>query len=383
MKKIYLDNNAGTPLDAQVLETMTECLSGLPGNPSSTHQFGRAARDRVETARQQVAALVGVQPAQVIFTSGGTEANNLALHAVTAGRLPARLAVSAVEHPSVLEAARALTGSGWQLDLVGVDAQCRVTVQALQRQLHPDTRLVSVMLANNETGVIQDIPALAGQVRAAGAILHSDAIQAAGKIPVDFAASGVHLMSLSAHKLYGPRGVGALIVDKSLQLAPLLVGGGQEKGMRAGTENVAAIAGFGVAAGLAKSRLEQQGTRLQTLRSQLEQGLAGHPQVTVFAAQAERLPNTVQMAVAGIDGETLLMQLDRAGIAVSSGSACASGKSDASHVLLAMGVDEQLAHGAIRISLGADTTAADIDTLLNVLEQQIKWVQKASQAAGW
>ncbi|HHJ17723.1 MAG TPA: cysteine desulfurase [Gammaproteobacteria bacterium] len=380
---IYLDYNASTPLDAQVLETMTECLSGLPGNPSSTHQFGRAARDRIEAARQQVAALVGVQPAQVIFTGGGTEANNLALHAVTAGRLPARLAVSAVEHPSVLEAARALTGAGWQLDLIGVDARCRVTAQALQQRLHPDTRLVSVMMANNETGVIQDIAALAGQVRAAGAILHSDAVQAVGKIAVDFAASGVHLMSLSAHKIYGPKGVGALIVDKSLQLVPLVSGGGQEKGMRAGTENVAAIAGFGVAAELAQSRLEQQGACLQALRERLEQGLARYPQVTVFAAAAERLPNTVQLAVAGIDGETLLMQLDRAGFAVSSGSACASGKSEASHVLLAMGVDEQLAHGAIRISLGADTSAADIDALLNALEQQIKWVQKASQAAGW
>ena len=381
--KMYLDYNASTPLDAQVLETMTECLSGLPGNPSSTHQFGRAARARLDAARQQVAALVGVQPAQVIFTGGGTEANNLALHAVTAGRSPARLAVSAIEHPSVLEPARALTTAGWQLDLIAVDAQCRVAAQALEQQLHPDTRLVSVMLANNETGVIQDIAALAGQVRAAGAILHSDAIQAAGKIAVDFDASGVHLMSLSAHKIYGPKGIGALIVDKSLQLAPLVFGGGQEKGMRAGTENVAAIAGFGVAAELAKSRLAQQGTRLRTLRERLEQGLASYPQVTVFAATAERLPNTVQLSVAGIDGETLLMQLDRAGIAVSSGSACASGKSDASHVLLAMGVDAQLAHGAIRISLGADTSAADIDVLLAALEQQIKWVQKASQAAGW
>ncbi|HED19608.1 MAG TPA: cysteine desulfurase [Gammaproteobacteria bacterium] len=381
--KLYLDYNASTPLDERVLAVMTDCMGGMPGNPSSTHQFGRALRARLDIAREQVAALAGVQPSQVIFTGGGSEANNLALHAVTAGRPATRLAVSQIEHPSVLEPARALTGQGWQLDLIEVDAQCRVTVQALTEKLHRDTRLVSVMTANNETGVIQDIAGLAAQVRSVGAIFHTDAIQAAGKIALDFESSGAHLLTLSAHKIYGPRGVGALIVDKSLQLAPLIYGGGQEKGLRAGTENVAGIAGFGVAAELAKMQLEQRAAQLRGLRDRLEQGLARYAGITVFAGKADRLPNTVQLAVAGIDGETLLMQLDRTGIAVSSGSACASGKNEASHVLMAMGVNADIAHGAIRISLGKDTTASDIDALLAELDKQIKWVQKAGQAAGW
>jgi len=381
--KLYLDYNASTPLDEAVTAAMTECMAGMPGNPSSTHQFGRASRARLDNAREQVAALAGVQPPQVIFTGGGSEANNLALHAVTAEKPAARLAVSKIEHPSILEPARALTGRGWQLDLIDVDEQCRVTTQALAAKLHPDTRLVSVMAANNETGVIQDIAGLADQARSAGVIFHTDAIQAAGKIALDFESSGVHLLTLSAHKIYGPKGVGALIVDKSLQLAPLIYGGGQEKGLRAGTENVAGIVGFGVAAELAKTLLEQRAAHTRGLRDRLEQGLACYAEITVFAGNADRLPNTVQLAVAGIDGETLLMQLDRAGIAVSSGSACASGKNEASHVLMAMGVDADIARGAIRISLGKDTTESDIDVLLAELDKQIKWVQKAGQAAGW
>jgi len=381
--KLYLDYNASTPLDERVLTAMTECLAGLPGNPSSTHQFGRALRARLDRAREQVAALVGVQSSQVIFTGGGSEANNLALHAVTAGQPTGRLAVSRIEHPSVLEPARALTASGWQLELIEVDDQCRVRPQALAEKLHSDTRMVSVMMANNETGVIQDIAALADQVRSAGVIFHTDAIQAAGKIRLDFESSGVQLLSLSAHKIYGPRGVGALIVDKSLELAPLIHGGGQEKGLRAGTENVAGIVGFGMAAELASTQLEQRSVHTRGLRERLEQGLARYPEITVFAGEAERLPNTVQLAIAGIDGETLLMQLDRAGLAVSSGSACASGKNEASHVLLAMGVDAASARGAIRVSLGKEITAEDIDALLAALDKQIKWLQKAGHAAGW
>ncbi len=381
--KLYLDYNASTPLDERVLAAVTECMAGMPGNPSSTHQFGRALRARLDSARQQVAALAGVQPTQVIFTGGGSEANNLALHAVTAGQPAGRLAVSRIEHPSVLEPARALADQGWQLDLIEVDEQCRVTIQALAEKLHRDTRLVSVMMANNETGVIQDITGLAARARSAGVIFHTDAIQAAGKIALDFESSGVQLLSLSAHKIYGPKGVGALIVDKSLQLAPLIYGGGQEKGLRAGTENVAGIVGFGVAAELAKTQLQQRADHTRGLRDRLEQGLARYAEITLFAREAERLPNTVQLAVAGIDGETLLMQLDRAGIAVSSGSACASGKNEASHVLMAMGIDADIARGAIRISLGKDTTGLEVDALLAALDKQIKWVQKAGQAAGW
>jgi cysteine desulfurase len=381
--KLYLDYNAGTPLDPRVLAAMSECLSGMPGNPSSTHQFGRAARARLDRAREQVAALVGAQASQVIFTSGGTEANNLALHAVTAGRTPGHLAVSAIEHPSVLEAARALQKSGWRLDLIEPDSNGRITVEALRRVLKPDTRLVSVMLANNETGVIQPVAELAACARAAGAVLHSDAVQAAGKVPVDFEATGAQLMTLSAHKLYGPKGAGALIVDKALELEPLLYGGGQERGLRAGTENIAAIVGFGVAAELAGETRETEAVRQAGLRDYLQAGLKSHAQITVFAESAQRLPNTLQFAVAGLDGETLLMQLDKAGIAVSSGSACASGKSEPSHVLLAMGVDPELARGAVRVSLGRETTRQDIDRLLGAIAEKIEWLNKAARVAGW
>ena len=381
--KVYLDYNAGTPLAPRALAAMSESLSGMPGNPSSTHQFGRAARAQLDRAREQVAALVGAHASQALFTSGGTEANNLALHAVVAGLAPGRIAVSAIEHPSVLEAARALQKSGWQLDLIEADSDGCITVQALCRALKPDTRLVSVMMANNETGVIQPIAELAGCARGAGVLLHTDAAQAAGKIPVDFEACGAQLMTLSAHKLYGPKGAGALIVDKSVELEPMLYGGGQERGLRAGTENIPAIAGFGAAAELAAGMLEAEGLRQQALRDYLQAGLKRHPQVTVFAEQAQRLPNTLQFAIAGLDGEMLLMQLDKAGIAVSSGSACASGKAEPSHVLLAMGVNPALARGAVRVSLGRETTRQDIDRLLTAVGEKLDWLNKASRAAGW
>ncbi|VAW83059.1 Cysteine desulfurase [hydrothermal vent metagenome] len=380
---LYLDYNAGTPLDERVLAAMTDCLAGVPGNPSSVHQFGRLVRGQLDQAREQVAALVGVHASQVIFTSGGTEANNLALHAVTAGRVPTAVAVSAVEHPSVLEPALALRASGWRVNQIAVDRQCRVLPEQLKTAMSADTRLVSVMTANNETGTIQPVARLAEIARTGGAVFHTDAIQAAGKQPLDFVGSGAQLMSLSAHKLYGPKGVGALIVDKSLQLVPLQLGGGQEHGLRAGTENIAAIVGFGVAAELAAKRQEEYRKPMSALRDRLQAGLQRYPQVTVFAAEAERLSNTLQLTVAGIEGETLLMQLDKSGIAVSSGSACSSSKTQPSHVLLAMGIEPELARGALRISLGRETTAADIDTLLTVFAQQIKWLEKASQVAGW
>lgn len=381
--KSYLDYNATTPLATPVRDAMLACMDGAPGNPSSTHQFGRAQRALIDAAREQVAQLVGAQPAQIIFTSGGTEANNLALHAVTAGRTPGRIAISAVEHPSVLEAAQQMSKSGWQVDRLAVDAQCQVTEQALQQGITTDTRVVSVMMANNETGVIQDIDAIAERALAVGAVMHTDAVQAAGKLPVDFTDSGAQLMSLSAHKIYGPQGVGALVFDKSLELTPLQYGGGQERGFRAGTENVAGIVGFGVAAELVRQELGTDSERIRRLRDALESALGQYPQVAVFAQQAQRLPNTVQLAVAGIDGETLLMQLDRAGIGVSSGSACSSGKGEPSHVLMAMGVEADVARGAIRISLGHDTRQQDIDALLSQIEQQLQWIQKAGQAAGW
>ena len=390
---VYLDHNATTPLDPRVLDAMLPYLREHYGNPASVHRYGRIARAALDQAREQVATLVNAHPSQVVFTSGGTEANNYALKGVAA-KLPSRntarrIAISAIEHSSVLGAAQALVAQGWECDSIAVDEQCRVSLAALSVVLKAMPRLVSVMMANNETGAIQDIAAISAQVRAAGAIMHTDAVQAAGKIAIDFHASGAHLMSISAHKLHGPKGVGALVVDKSLDLEPLLHGGGHEMERRAGTENMAGIVGFGAAAILAHEELASRNTHLQTLRDTLEQRLRVMPGVVIFAAQGcasavgagaiatqvRRIANTVLIGVPAIEGETLLMELDRHDIAVSSGSACASGDPEPSHVLLAMGVDPDLARRVIRISLGKDNTLADIDKFITVLTDQITRVQ--------
>lgn len=365
---IYLDHNATTPLDARVLDAMLPFLQGSYANPSSQHRYGRAARDAVETARAQIAAFMDADPGEVIFTSGGTEANNLAVKGVAARSAPGRLLYSGIEHPCVLEPMQALLSQGWNTEAIPVDSAGRVDAAAYERQLRGgDVRLVSCMVANNETGVIQDTRALAERARGVGAAFHADAVQAAGKVPVSFRESGAQLMSLSSHKIYGPKGIGALIADRGLDLEPLLHGGGQERGLRGGTENVAAIAGFGVAAELAQQELSERSARMLKLRQRLERLLANIPGLQIFSKQAPRLPNTVQFAVPGIHSATLLGLLDKKGFAVSSGSACASGTNEASHVLLAMGVPQDLALSAIRVSFGKDNTDRDVDEFLVTL----------------
>ncbi len=366
---VYLDFNATTPIDPRVVEAMLPYLSGPAGNPSSVHRFGRAARAAVDEARAEVAALVGALPEQVIFTSGGTEANNLAIRGVAAGMAAVAIAVGSVEHASVLAPAARLARRGGSVVQIPADREGRILPEAVRGTLGAGTRLVSVMWANNETGVIQPVAAIAELVRESGAWMHTDAVQAAGKIPVDFAAGGAHLMTLSAHKIYGPKGVGALVADRAVDLIPILEGGGQERGLRGGTENVAGIVGFGAAADLARRELEEHRARLQDLRDALERVLAAQPDVVVFGAGAERLPNTVQFALSGIAGETLLLELDRYGVAVSSGSACHSERAEPSHVLGAMGVPRELAYGAIRVSFGHESTAADLDALLRALDR--------------
>jgi cysteine desulfurase len=366
---IYLDHNATTPIDDRVLEAMLPFLKTFYGNPSSLYRLGRVANSAIDAARERLAVLVGVQPGQIVFTSGGTEANNLAL-----ATLPpqARLAVSAIEHPSIIEPARHLQSQGYQLSLLDVDANGQITQDAIDEVIRLKPSLVSMMLANNETGAVQNIAHYAGQLTAQGIKVHTDAVQALGKIPVDFNRLGVDLMSLSSHKIYGPKGCGALVFDKSVAINPLLRGGGQEQGLRAGTENVAAIVGFGKAAELAKTELAERHAHLLKLKNLLEHGLNAIPGLTVFAAQAERLPNTVQMGIDGIDGEMLLMQLDQKGIAVSSGSACASGLREPSPVLIAMGVDSDQAKTAIRISLGIANTEAEIFEFIKQLKSLIE-----------
>lgn len=356
----YLDWNATTPLDPAVREAMLPWLEGRFGNASSRHEYGRQARAAIDEARARVAAAVGAHPTEVIFTSGGSEANNLFIKGAAALMKPATVAISAIEHPCVREPARQLRRADWTVREIAVDRQGLIKSSDWQAVLAKRPALVSVMLANNETGVLQDVAALAREARDAGAWFHTDAVQALGKVPVDFRALGVGALTLSAHKIGGPLGAGALIVDKRLELAPLVAGGGQERGLRSGTENVAAIVGFGVACELAAARLADEGMRLAGLRDRLEAALvAGGMQI--FSAGAPRLPNTVFFAAPGFDGETLVAKLDRAGYACASGSACSSANPEPSHTLLAMGVEPDLARAALRVSLGRDTRIADVD----------------------
>lgn len=360
---VYLDWNATTPLDAVVREAMLPWLGAAEparfGNASSRHEYGRQARAAVDEARARVAAAVGAHATEVVFTSGGSEANNLFLKGAAATMKPARVAVSSIEHPCVREPARQLQRGGWTLREIAVGPQGRIDLEDWQSVLAERPRLVSVMLANNETGVVQDIATLAAQARAAGAWFHTDAVQALGKIEVDFRALGVHGLTLSAHKIGGPLGAGALVIDKRVELAPLIAGGGQERGLRSGTENVAAIVGFGVACERALSRRADEAVRLATLRDEVEQALGGLG-ARIFSATAPRLPNTVFFAIPDIDGETLVGKLDRAGFACASGSACSSANPEPSHTLLAMGVAPEVARAAVRVSLGRDTVADDV-----------------------
>lgn len=367
---LYFDHNATTPLDERVLEAMLPWLREGYANAASLHRGGREARAAIDHAREQVAALAGTHPGQVVFTAGGTEADNLAVKGLAA-RLPrGRVLVGSMEHPAVLEAAQALAPHGWQVDEIPAGADGRYDLPGLREQLAAgDVRLVAAMAANNETGALQDTAAIAEAAREAGALFHCDAVQLAGKGTLRYPETGAHTLALSAHKICGPKGVGALILDKGVDIEPQLHGGGHEGGLRAGTENTAGIVGFGAAAELAAAELEERYAALLTLRERLENGLSGMPGVTVFAEHVARLPNTVQFAVPGYEGEGLLMSLDRHGIAVSSGSACASGRGEPSHVLLAMGIDPTVAYGAVRVSLGRDNSAEDIDSFLATLRE--------------
>jgi len=359
-ERVYLDWNATAPLRAEARAAMLAALD-VVGNPSSVHAEGRTARRLVEHAREQVAALVGAAPGNVTFTSGGTEANVSALSPRSVGD---QLLVSAIEHPSVRAGGRFPA-----TEEVPVTAQGQVDVAALERRLSQrgGRPLVSIMLANNETGVVQPVAAAAKAVHAAGGLLHTDAVQAAGKIPCDIGALGADLVSVSAHKLGGPQGIGALIRrDDAIPLEPLVKGGGQERGVRAGTENVAAIAGFGAAAAAATVALESDGRRMAALRARLEVGLKViSPEVIIFGADVARLPNTSLFAAPGMKAETAVIAFDLEGVAVSSGAACSSGKVAPSHVLAAMGAGAALARGAVRVSLGWSTQQADIDRFLD------------------
>ena len=380
MRRIYLDHNATTPLRPEVLEAMLPYLQIHFGNPSSIHWAGRRAKQGLETAREQLAVLIHCRPSEILFTSGGTESNNLALVGVlrSARARGSHVVTTAIEHSSILEPLRTMTNSDSSFTLLSVNNEGRVNADDLVSAIRPDTVLVSIGIANHEIGTIQPIAALSRITKERKILLHIDAVQAAGKLPIDVNALGVDLLSLSAHKIYGPKGIGALYVRKGTGITPLMYGGPQEREKRAGTENVAAAVGFGMAAALAAQEVETNAAYYLRLTSKLRDGVLQRiPGTCLNSPAKDCLPNTVNIGFTNATGEGLMMGLDLAGIAVSTGSACAAGSLEPSHVLLALGRDPDAAKSALRFSVGKDTTAADIDHLLDILPGVVERVRAA------
>ncbi len=376
MPPIYLDHNATTPLDPVVAEAMRACDAEGFLNPASQHQFGQRARRRLETARETIARLLGARTDshradQVLFTSGGTESNNLALIGL-AGNPPGHVIVSAIEHPSVLGAAEHLERRGFTVDRLPVDKNGVARIDQLSDVLRPETRVVSLMLVNNETGAIQPVREAAMICEAAGVPLHTDAVQAVGKLPVNFAELGVTALTATAHKLGGPRGVGVLILSHGAPLQPIHFGGFQQAGLRPGTESVTLAVGMQTALELAINRPEIP-ARLEVVRDQFERTLLSQvPDVVVNGVGAARAPHTSNLSFLGVDRQMLVVALDLAGVACSTGSACASGSSDPSHVLMAMGASDPVLGSALRFSFGLTTTAAEVDAACERIVKNVK-----------
>ena len=371
MEPIYLDHNATTPVDPEVVQAMLPCLTGTFGNASSVHSFGRDAKVALETAREQIAAFINCEPSELFFTSGGTESDNIAVLG-TAREYVGRkdhLVVGATEHHAVLEPAERLhRQDGWRLDLLPVDSDGISSPDELRRLVGDKTALVSVMHANNETGAIQDIAALAAAAREKGALFHTDAVQSTGKIEVDVRKMGVDMLSLTGHKIYGPKGSGALFVRRGVKISPLFFGGSHEKKRRPGTENVAGIVGLAKALEIAGRRREKDYAHLKSLSDYfIAEVIRRVPDVALNSPREQRLPQTVNLSFVGIEGESILLSLDLEGIACSSGSACTSGATEPSHVLVAMGKPKIEAQGALRFSLGRSTTRQQIDYVLEKL----------------
>ena len=369
--RAYFDHNATAPLDPEVFAAMEPYLRGLGGNASSRHEEGRIAHEAVERAREQVASAVNARPSEVVFTSSGTESNNTIIKGVASLSDARVIVTSAVEHPCVHCAARAMQRRGHDFVPVGVDERGLLDFEDLETTLGgAKASIVSVMLANNESGVIQDVARVAEVGHAHKVVVHTDAAQALGKVEVDFAALGVDAMTLSGHKARGPMGVAALVARTQVEYEPLMEGGGHEGGARSGTLNVPGIVGFGKAAELAAKRPAEEAKRLGKMRDELEGRLEAAGAV-VFGKGAERLPNTSYFGIAGIEGESLVVMLDQSGFAVASGSACASTKNEPSHVLLAMGLSEETARTAVRVSLGAGNDAEQVSRLADAVKQVV------------
>ena len=370
---VYLDHNATTPIAPAALETVVAVLRGEFGNASSVHAFGQTAKSRIDGARAAVADLIGARPQEIVFTSGGTEADNLAIRGVAEAAVPRRhLVASAIEHEAVLNTLKALGKRGWATTLLPVDRRGIVSPETLEAAMTPETALVSIMLANNEIGTIQPVAELAALARNRGAVFHTDAMQAIGKIPVAVDRLGVDLLSLSAHKFNGPQGAGALWVRRGRRLVAATTGGGQERRRRAGTENVAAIAGLGAAARVAKAKLAAGLDDVAALRDRLEAGiLAEVPDAAVNGDPARRVPNTTNISFDGVEAESLLIALDLEGVAVSTGSACSSGTLEPSHVLRAMGLSAHRTQNSIRFSLGLGNSAEQIDRVVEIMPRVV------------
>ena len=383
MQRIYLDHNATTPVAPAVLERMMAALRDEFGNPSSVHHFGQRAKASLDEARSQVAALIGADPSEVVFTSGGTESDNYAIRgAAEALEATGRrhLIASGIEHEAVLNTLRALARRGWRVTLLSVDQSGVVTPDSLRAALTDDTALVSVMHANNEIGTLQPVAELAALARERGALFHTDAVQSAGKVPVQVKSLGVDLLSLSAHKFYGPKGAGAIWIRRGVRLLPLVTGGKHERSRRAGTENVAGALGLGVAADLARAKMTTEAERLAALRDRLEHGILQGVSGTAVNGSGARVPNTTNVSFDRVEAESLLIALDLEGVAVSTGSACSSGTLEPSHVLKAMGFPPHRTQNSIRFSLGAANTPDDIDRVVAALPGIVEKLRSLTRA---
>jgi cysteine desulfurase len=381
MPRIYLDNAATTPVRPEVVRAMLTCFTDAYGNPASIHSHGQEAGAQVSRARGQLAELIGAEDQDVIFTGGGSESDNQALKGVfeALSERGNHIITSVIEHPAILETCRFLETRGARVTYLPTDTEGLVDPEAIRRAITEKTILVSVMLANNEIGTVEPIAEISHITREAGVYLHTDAVQAVGHIPVDVDALGVDLLSLSAHKLYGPKGIGALYVRPGTRLAPLIHGGEQERGLRSGTLNVPGIVGLGEAAALASGELDVEEKRLVALRDSFIKELeTGIPGCYFNGHRTRRLPGNVNVCIEHIDGEAMLVNLDLAGISVSTGSACASMGNAPSHVLAALGVPPERAHGSLRFSLGHETTATDIDRVMEVLPGIVEKLRRIS-----
>ena len=369
--RIYLDHNATTPLDPIVADRMAQALRDVWGNASSVHHFGQQAKAALDEARTSVASLLSADPSEIVFTAGGTESDNIAIRGAAEALEPSgrkHLITCGIEHEAVLSTMKSMAKRGWTVTLLPVDTTGIVSVDRLRDALTDETALVSIMHANNEIGTVQPVAELAAAAHERGALFHTDAVQSAGKLPLDVRALGVDLLSIAAHKFYGPKGAGALWIKRGVRMLPVMTGGRQERNRRAGTENVPALVGLGVAAEVAKRKIDTEGPRLAALRDRLEAGiLSSVPGTERNGAAAPRVPNTTNVSVERVEAESLLIGLDLAGVAVSSGSACSSGTLEPSHVLKAMGYPHARTLGSIRFSLGASNTDADIDRVLAAL----------------